>query len=58
MMIPNLIGVIVLSGTVRKITQNYIDRRLKGKDIVPMISAIPEIQAEQAAKLKKEAKRS
>lgn len=55
MMIPNLIGVIVLSGTVRKITQNYIDRRLKGKNIEPMISAIPEIQAEQAAKLKKEA---
>ena len=52
MMIPNLIGVIILSNTVRKITQNYIDRRLKGKDIEPMLSAFPEIQSEQAAKLK------
>ena len=52
MMIPNLIGVIVLSNTVRRITKNYVDRKLKGKDIEPMISAIPEIQAEQAAKLK------
>ena len=33
MMIPNLIGVIVLSGLVCKITKNYTDRKLKGKDI-------------------------
>ena len=52
MMIPNLIGVIVLSNTVRKITKNYIDRKLKGLDIEPMLSAIDEIQNEQAAKLK------
>lgn len=52
MMIPNLIGVIVLSNTVRKITQNYIDRRIKGKKVEPMLSAFPEIQSEQAAKLK------
>ena len=51
MMIPNLIGVIVLSGTVRKITKNYIDRKLKGKQVEPMLSAIPEIQAENAKKL-------
>lgn len=52
MMIPNLIGVAVLSNTVRKITKNYIDRHFKGKDIEPMISAIPDIQSEQAANLK------
>ncbi|MCR4720362.1 MAG: alanine:cation symporter family protein [Lachnospiraceae bacterium] len=52
MMIPNLIGVIVLSNTVRKITKNYIDRRIKGLDIEPMLSAIDEIQTEQAAKIK------
>lgn len=51
MMIPNLIGVIVLSGLVRKITKNYIDRRLKGKDIKPMLSVFEDIQAEQEKKL-------
>lgn len=38
MAIPNLIGVIALSGTVVKITQNYINRNLKGIDEKPMIS--------------------
>jgi AGCS family alanine or glycine:cation symporter len=47
MAMPNLIGVIVLSGTVMKITKNYVDRHLKGKDVKPMLSAIPEIQKEQ-----------
>ncbi|MBQ3022243.1 MAG: alanine:cation symporter family protein [Clostridia bacterium] len=47
MMVPNLIGVIALSGLVMKITKNYVDRRLKGKDIKPMISVFPEIQEEQ-----------
>ena len=47
MMIPNLIGVIVLSGLVCKITKNYVDRVVKGKDVKPMLSAFEEIQAEQ-----------
>ena len=47
MMVPNLIGVIALSGLVLKITNNYIDRVIKGKDIKPMISAFPEVQEEQ-----------
>ncbi len=51
MMIPNLIGVIALSGLVRKITKNYINRCLKGKDIKPMISIFDDIQAEQEKKL-------
>ena len=38
MMIPNLIGVIALSGLVCKITKNYLDRQ-KGLDVAPMISA-------------------
>ena len=38
MMIPNLIGVICLSGLVCKITKNYIDRNVKGKDVKPMLS--------------------
>ena len=37
MMIPNLIGVIALSGLVMKITKNYLDRQ-KGKDVKPMLS--------------------
>ncbi|SEK71382.1 MULTISPECIES: alanine/glycine:cation symporter family protein [unclassified Butyrivibrio] len=44
MAIPNLIGVVTLSGTVMKITQNYVDRKIKGKDVKPMLSAIEEIQ--------------
>lgn len=44
MAIPNLIGVLALSGTVVKITGNYVDRKLKGKDIKPMLSAIDSIQ--------------
>ena len=47
MMIPNLIGVLVLSPLVYKITRNYVDRVLKGKDEKPMLSAFPEIQKEQ-----------
>ena len=52
MAIPNLIGVIVLSPIVMKITRNYIKRHIKGEDIEPMISAFPEIQKEQAESLK------
>ena len=45
MALPNLVGVIVLSGTVVKITRNYIDRKLRGQtDLKPMLSAIDEIQ--------------
>ena len=47
MMIPNLIGVIALSGTVAKITKNYVDRRLRGRQIAPLYSAFPYIQAEE-----------
>ncbi len=46
MMIPNLIGVIALSGLVCKITKNYIDRKIKKKDVKPMLSVFEDIQAE------------
>ena len=49
MMIPNLIGVIVLSGEVALITRNYVNRNLRGRDEKPLYSAFPEIQAEQEA---------
>lgn len=47
MMIPNLIGVLVLSPLVYQITKNYVNRVLKGRDEKPMLSAFPEIQKEQ-----------
>ena len=52
MAIPNLIGVLVLSGTVAAITKNYLDRTFRGKDVKPMLSAYEDIQAQQEASLK------
>ena len=55
MMIPNLIGVVALSGTVMKITKNYVDRKLKNrKDVEPMLSFDPGIQREQMEKMKQD----
>ena len=51
MMIPNLIGVVVLSGQVRKITQNYIDRKVKHKDVVPLLSYDARIQKQMETAL-------
>ena len=51
MMVPNLIGVVALSGLVMKITKNYVDRNLKGKKLEPMLSVFPDVQAEQEKKL-------
>ncbi len=44
MMIPNLIGVIVLCPLVYKITKNFVDRKIKGKDVRPMISFDKDIE--------------
>lgn len=46
MAIPNLIGVLVLSPVVVKITKNYVDRKIKGKRIRPMLSVFLDIQEE------------
>ena len=51
MMIPNLIGVIALSGLVCKITKNYVDRKCKNKAVKPMLSAFDDIQAEHEQNL-------
>ena len=48
MAIPNLIGVLSLFPLVYRITKNYVDRKLKHKDIEPMISKFPDIQKMQA----------
>ena len=46
MMIPNLIGVVVLFPLVMKITKNYVDRRIRKKDVKPLLSYDPDIQKE------------
>ena len=50
MMIPNLIGVLVLSPLVVKITVNYLRRKKLGEDIEPMYNYDPEIQAAEIAR--------
>ncbi|MCD7777893.1 MAG: alanine:cation symporter family protein [Clostridiales bacterium] len=52
MMLPNLIGVLVLSPVVYKCTKNYIDRNIRKKNIEPMLSVHSDIQKEQKAALK------
>ena len=45
MMIPNLIGVLVLSPIVVKITANYLKRVKGGEAIAPMLNFDPEVEA-------------
>ncbi len=58
MAIPNLIGVLALSGTVFAITKNYLARKVKKTDpnLKPMLSFDPEIQKMQEEALRKEEK--
>ena len=51
MMIPNLIGVLALFPLVLKITQNYIDRKIKKKDVKPILSYDPDIEEQTAKEL-------
>ncbi|MFI3141620.1 MAG: alanine/glycine:cation symporter family protein [Clostridia bacterium] len=51
MALPNLIGVVLLSPLVLKITKNYVQRNLKGEKVEPMLNNNAEIQAEQALAL-------
>ena len=48
MMIPNLIGVLVLCPIVCKITRNYVDRKIKGKEVEPVLSVFEDINAENS----------
>ena len=52
MAIPNLIGVVSLSGTVMKITHNYVQRKILNKDVKPMLSALDDIQELHEQELK------
>ena len=58
MMIPNLLAVLALSGTVVQITKNYLDRKVNGKDIPPMWSAFAEYQKAEEAEAAEEAKQA
>ncbi len=42
MALPNLIGLVIMSGLVVKLSKNYFARK-KGEDVVPMLSAYPEV---------------
>lgn len=46
MMIPNLIGLLSQIPLIIKLTRNYADRKIKGKDIEPMLSYDNDIQQE------------
>ena len=48
MMFPNLIGVVVLSPLVIKITKNYIARKIKNEDVAAILSYDEAIQKEAA----------
>ncbi len=52
MMLPNLVGVLALSPVVIAITKNYVDRKLRGRDVEPMLSNFEDIQQEAAAAVK------
>jgi AGCS family alanine or glycine:cation symporter len=53
MALPNLIGIILLSTLVAKLTKNYLDRK-KGAAIEPMLSAYPEQNAQFMADIEAE----
>lgn len=52
MMIPNLIGVLVMVPLVVKITKNYLDRKVKNKDVQPIVSYDEKIQNEAIEAIK------
>ena len=47
MMLPNLIGVLVLSPIVYRCVKNYVDRHMRKMDVKPMLSMHEDIQKEQ-----------
>ena len=53
MMIPNLIGLLAQTPLIIKLTRNYLDRRVKGEDVMPMLSYDRDIQMEAMAAVRK-----
>ena len=54
MMLPNLVGVLILSPTVSRCTKNYSDRHFRHKEIKPMLSVYDDVQKIQEEALKHE----
>ena len=54
MMIPNLIGVLALTPLVIKITKNYVNRKLKHKNVAPILSYDPALQKQFKKQLDEE----
>ena len=53
MMIPNLVGILAQIPLIIRLTRNYIARRIKGKDVAPMLSYDKDIQREAEKAVKK-----
>ena len=53
MMIPNLVGLAVLTPLIVKLTKNYKDRRIRGKDVPPLLSFDPDIERDALKAIKK-----
>ena len=51
MMLPNLIGVLVLSPVVYRCTKNYVDRHMRKMNVAPVLSMHEDIQKMQAEAL-------
>jgi AGCS family alanine or glycine:cation symporter len=52
MMIPNLIGILVQAPLIIRLTRNYVDRKIKGKNIEPILSYNRDIQEDAARAVK------
>ncbi len=53
MMIPNLVGILSLTPLIVRLTKNYIDRRIRGRETEPLLSYDPDIQREAARAVEK-----
>ena len=53
MMIPNLIGLVAQIPLIIRLSRNYKDRKILGKDIEPILSYDPDIQKDAAKAVKK-----
>ncbi len=52
MMVPNLIGILVHVPLIIRLTRNYVDRKIKGKNVKPLLSYNRDIQEEAARAVK------
>ena len=53
MMVPNLVGILSLTPLIVRLTKNYMERRIRGRKIVPLLSYDPDIQQEAAKAVEK-----